>query len=384
MKKINLLIIAFISLFIFTGNVFADASIECTGGGVTCKFTSKGGSLNGTCKNGSGVSYSAMNLNGHLDSKQNLSDMINNYSYQDVSSCPGIMIVDDSSKNVIFAKGDGNYFVSCPYATEVLGKTGLTCDSYEPNLPLVSSTIGQTVDYINLVGSQLGIGTNFKSYSVTTVSSEVGEDCDSQLQLLYDKVVDKQTDVKNANCAYNSNKSNCESLLSAWKNEIENAKKSSSELLNKGVCTKSQVDTFNKRISEEIEDYSNIVTTEKTTGTNPYYTNSGNVGDNFCSEPSVKQVLKFFGILILILKIAVPLIIIVKGMFLFYNAVIKGESSDLQKNAKEFGMKVFLGLLVFLIPGLVDGIWDLFDSFDSVESDYTNCEQCLLDPENCS
>ena len=141
MKKINLLIITFISLFIFVSSAKADASIECKANGITCTFTSKNGNLNGTCKNGSGATYSAMNLNGHLDSKQNLSDMINNYSYQDISSCPGIMIIDDNKKNIIFAKGDGKNFVSCSYAVEILGRTNLTCDSQEPNLPPVSATI---------------------------------------------------------------------------------------------------------------------------------------------------------------------------------------------------------------------------------------------------
>ena len=119
-------------------------------------------------------------------------------------------------------------------------------------------------------------------------------------------------------------------------------------------------------------------------GGNEFYNDSKNVGENFCTEPSVKQIVKFFGLMLYILKIIVPVIIIIKGMFLFYNAIIKGGSDDLLKNAKEFGMKVFLGIVVFVIPDLIDGVWDLFDSFDSIEYDYTECEQCLLDPNNCS
>lgn len=117
---------------------------------------------------------------------------------------------------------------------------------------------------------------------------------------------------------------------------------------------------------------------------NEYYNDTKNVGENFCSEPSAKRVIKFFGLMLYVLKIIVPVLIIIKGMFLFYNAIMKGETDSLLKNAKEFGMKIFLGVLVFVIPSLIDGVWDLLDSFDSVRSDYTDCEQCLLEPNDCT
>jgi hypothetical protein len=110
----------------------------------------------------------------------------------------------------------------------------------------------------------------------------------------------------------------------------------------------------------------------------------GNVGDNFCSQKEVKQVLKFFGIIILLLKFAVPLIIIVKGTFLFYNAVVKGGDDDITKNAKELGIKIFIGVLIFFLPGIIKGILNLYNDFATVESEYTDCATCLLEPEDCS
>ncbi len=122
---------------------------------------------------------------------------------------------------------------------------------------------------------------------------------------------------------------------------------------------------------------------EPSTGTsNEFYNNTANVGDDFCSEPSVKKVTKFFGFMILILKFIVPILIIVKGMFIFYNAVVKGGSDDLTKSAKELGVKIFLGVLIFFIPSILDGILGLYNGFASVQSEYTDCAKCLLDPVN--
>jgi hypothetical protein len=113
------------------------------------------------------------------------------------------------------------------------------------------------------------------------------------------------------------------------------------------------------------------------------YKDIGNVGDNFCSQKEVKQILIFFGIIILILKFLVPILIIIKGTFLFYNAVVKGGSDDITKNAKELGIKIFLGVLVFFIPSIIKGILNLYNDFSTVESEYTDCATCLLEPEDC-
>ena len=122
-----------------------------------------------------------------------------------------------------------------------------------------------------------------------------------------------------------------------------------------------------------------------TTSSNPFFQDTEHVGDDFCTEPTVKKVLKFFGFMILLLKFIVPILIIIKGMFLFYNAMVKGGSDDLSKNAKALGVKIVIGILIFFIPDLLNGILDLYEGWASVKSDYTNCADCLLDPTNkCS
>ena len=130
--------------------------------------------------------------------------------------------------------------------------------------------------------------------------------------------------------------------------------------------------------------YSDHVGNEEAEKTEQKVKDIGNVGDDFCTQSEVKQILKFFGLLILLLKFAVPIIIIVKGTFLFYNAVVKGEAADLTKSAKEFGVKIVIGLVIFFIPSLLNGIMGLYNGWSTVKSEYTDCSTCLLDPTNCN
>lgn len=123
--------------------------------------------------------------------------------------------------------------------------------------------------------------------------------------------------------------------------------------------------------------------TSDSTVANENFNDTKNVGENFCSEPAVRNVLRFFGIIILLLKYFVPIIIIAKGTFLFYNAVVKDGSDQLTKSAKELGMKIILGILIFFIPSMVSGILHLYDGFFSVSSEFKSCANCLIDPSKC-
>ena len=123
--------------------------------------------------------------------------------------------------------------------------------------------------------------------------------------------------------------------------------------------------------------------TESNVDPNAMFNDSGNVGDNFCTEPAVKNVLRFFGYLIFVLRFAVPFIIIAKGTFLFYNAVVKDSSDQLSKSAKEFGIKLAIGITIFFIPTLISAALGLYNDFSKVESDYNTCATCLLKPGDC-
>ena len=123
---------------------------------------------------------------------------------------------------------------------------------------------------------------------------------------------------------------------------------------------------------------------ETTTTTNRYFNGIDNVGDNFCSEPSVQGVLRFFGYFLQIARLVVPIILVVQGTFTFFKAVTSDADSELKKSAYAFGRKVAIGILVFFVPAILDGLFSLFGLFSSVASEYETCKTCLLSPSDCT
>ena len=109
----------------------------------------------------------------------------------------------------------------------------------------------------------------------------------------------------------------------------------------------------------------------------------GNVGDDFCSKDEVKNVLRLLGYFLLLLRLFVPIIIIAKGTFLFYNAVVSDKNDAISKSAKQLGVKVAIGIAIFFIPTLISAALGLYKDFSKVESEYETCATCLLEPTEC-
>ena len=122
--------------------------------------------------------------------------------------------------------------------------------------------------------------------------------------------------------------------------------------------------------------------TEQKADSDELVSDSDYVGEGICSEPAVLKSIRLIGLLLMVAKFLVPLIIIVRGIIMFYKAVIADSDKEVTKSAIELGKKIAIGVLIFFVPAIVDGIFSLYDSFSSVESEYTACEQCLIHPDS--
>ena len=71
---------------------------------------------------------------------------------------------------------------------------------------------------------------------------------------------------------------------------------------------------------------------------------------NICSLPDIIKVMKIIGIVITIIKIAVPIILIISAMLDLLKAV---SDAELNKITKPMVNKIIAAILVFMIPGLV-------------------------------
>ncbi len=108
------------------------------------------------------------------------------------------------------------------------------------------------------------------------------------------------------------------------------------------------------------------------------------VANKPCEEASVKKVLRLFGYLIQLLRLAIPLIIIILGTFDVYEAVVDKDEKLLGKKIKQLGIRIIGGVFIFFIPTILNAIFVLSDKLNIMStSEYQACETCLLKPSKC-
>lgn len=99
-----------------------------------------------------------------------------------------------------------------------------------------------------------------------------------------------------------------------------------------------------------------------------------------CSQEGILKSFRFFGYILFVVKIIVPILLIIMGTMDFGKAVVASNQDAVSKAAKMFAMRIATGIAIFLLPTVVNFIFDLLPS--SV-SDYNACKTCLFEPSNC-
>lgn len=113
------------------------------------------------------------------------------------------------------------------------------------------------------------------------------------------------------------------------------------------------------------------------------YDGSNHIGDNFCSQPEVMNAMRVLGYFIFIAKIFVPLIIIGFSVFDMYHAVLGGDEKSMGASAKKLGIRILIGICIFLVPSILNIILTATDKYDDIKSDSYVCQTCLLRPQDC-
>lgn len=110
--------------------------------------------------------------------------------------------------------------------------------------------------------------------------------------------------------------------------------------------------------------------------------NKGNINlEEMCNISGVKNTLKFFGNLLLIVKILVPILLITLGVIDFSKAVMSSNGDSLQKAASSLVIRIIAGIAIFIIPTIVNFV---FKSIISGGANYYNdCRVCIFEPNNC-
>ena len=148
--------------------------------------------------------------------------------------------------------------------------------------------------------------------------------------------------------------------------------------------------------SQTLEDYSNFadiedIYPERNPSGNGQEFNPNNICkdgncdpslETFCNQATVARTMKFIGLGFFILKILVPAIIIIMGIVNLFKIVTSGKEEDAKKYAKIVVRNVCIGVVIFLLPGIINFVYEMIDDVVSSESDSTiyNCVECLLNP----
>lgn len=113
---------------------------------------------------------------------------------------------------------------------------------------------------------------------------------------------------------------------------------------------------------------------------NLFFTNvyAENVAETFCQDFS--GTMKLVSIFLLLIRIAVPLMLIIYGSLDLYKIVNSGKNDDLSKQIKVLGTRILIGVVVFFIPTFIRIVVNIVDS---TQADYKICIECIENPGDC-
>ena len=101
----------------------------------------------------------------------------------------------------------------------------------------------------------------------------------------------------------------------------------------------------------------------------------------FCDYAGTRRTLKILGTIINIIKILVPVLIIITEIIAITKVITTGDDKDLKENFKQLVRKIIAGLVIFVLPTLIDYAIDNIAGYS--DSGFTQCSNCLLDTGSC-
>jgi len=110
--------------------------------------------------------------------------------------------------------------------------------------------------------------------------------------------------------------------------------------------------------------------------------------NNFCL--SISPILQSIGQVLFFIKVFLPLVLIILGIFDICKAIISSKSDDIKKNLKNFFKKIIVCITLFLVPTICMIIFNFVGDFQEATKnsglDYDVCYDCMFKPsdDNCS
>ena len=109
----------------------------------------------------------------------------------------------------------------------------------------------------------------------------------------------------------------------------------------------------------------------------------------FC-QGNVLLVFRLFGLVLLVIKIAVPVILMGVTTINILKAMIAGDDKAYKGSAKTFGKRLIISLIIFLMPTIINGVLSLVSSGyanatleEGASDSFAACTKCLLNVSSC-
>lgn len=97
-------------------------------------------------------------------------------------------------------------------------------------------------------------------------------------------------------------------------------------------------------------------------------------------QGAVQGVFTTLGWVFLIIKILVPVILIAVGSIDFFKAVMASKDDEIKKASKTLIVRAIAGIIIFLIPSILEFIVGVFDDSNIYKGSFKDCTECMLNP----
>lgn len=103
-------------------------------------------------------------------------------------------------------------------------------------------------------------------------------------------------------------------------------------------------------------------------------------GISLCDENGIQQSFQVIGYLLFVVKILVPLLLIILGTIDFSKAIITSDDKAIKEASSKLIKRVIIGVVIFLIPTILNFAFSLVDGAKETSSGFTKCTDCLFNP----
>ena len=103
-----------------------------------------------------------------------------------------------------------------------------------------------------------------------------------------------------------------------------------------------------------------------------------------CHDVNVLKGLRVLGYVVLIVKVLVPVVLIITGMYAFFKAMVASDEREIKDAVTLLISKVITGIIVFFIPTIISAVLSLIKNVNTSTSTYAVCVKCVVSVKDCN